>query len=520
MLQFSRTKVIAVISACILAIIYASPNFFGRPTLDALEKWPAWLPTRAVNLGLDLQGGAYLLLQVDTATVIHDRLSNVVEAARPALRESGIAAGEASRIEGRQLQLTLSDPAQAERAAKILRGNDTDLQTAASGGGVTVALSEAGINRRVGQAMEQSVEIVRRRIDETGTKEPLIQRQGLDRIIVQLPGIDDPQRVKRLLGQTAKLSFRLVDSSAQPGQAVPAGIEFLPYSDRGGVVGVQRRALVTGDMLQSEGTRVSTQNGLPVVQFAFDAIGRRRFGDATRDNVGRQFAIVLDNKVISAPVIREPIPGGTGIISGNFTFQSANELSVLLRAGALPAPLTVLEERTVGPGLGADSILAGQLSAVAGLILVIIFMIACYGLFGSFSVAAVFVNIAFIFAAMSLLGATLTLPGIAGVVLTIGMAVDANVLIFERMREEVRAGRSILSAIDTGYGRAMTAIVDSNLTTLIACFLLYWQGSGPVKGFAVTLTIGVLASMFTAIMLTRLMIVVWLRRTKPTQIPI
>jgi preprotein translocase subunit SecD len=328
--------------------------------------------------------------------------------------------------------------------------------------------------------------------------------------------------VKRLLGQTAKLSFRFVDETVGPQDLaqgrVPAGIEVLPNADRGGLIAVQRRVMVSGDTLVD--SQPSFQNGQPVVSFRFDSIGARRFADATRDNVGRAFAIVLDDRVISAPVIREPILGGSGVISGSFTTQAASDLALLLRAGALPAPLTVLEERTVGPGLGADSIAAGEIASIAGLGLVVVLMVVGYGLFGVFAIIALLINMVFIFAFMSLLQATLTLPGIAGIVLSIGMAVDANVLIYERMREEMRAGRSVMAIIDAGYSRAMSAIVDSNITSLIACLLLYAFGTGPVRGFAVTLGVGITASMFTAIMVTRLMIVTWMRRTRPKAVPI
>jgi protein-export membrane protein SecD len=345
---------------------------------------------------------------------------------------------------------------------------------------------------------------------------------------VQLPGIDNPEHVKELLGKTAKLTFQLVDLSVTPEDArrgrLPAGDEVLPAADdsrgRGGegAYVVRKRAVITGENLVD--AQPTFQNNEPVVNFKFDSVGARRFGDVTRENVGKPFAIVLDGHVISAPVIREPILGGSGIISGSFTVQSANDLALLLRAGALPAPLVILEERTVGPDLGADSIHAGALSCLIGVALVIVFMIVFYGLFGIFADIALFFNLCLMLACLSLLGATLTLPGIAGIALTMGMAVDANVLIYERIREEVRSGRSMLSSLDAGFKRAFGTILDSHITTLVAGALLFWLGSGPVKGFAVTLSIGVLTSLFSAILVTRLLIVTWLQRRRPKAVPI
>jgi preprotein translocase subunit SecD len=372
------------------------------------------------------------------------------------------------------------------------------------------------------------MEIARIRIDETGTKEPTIQRQGDERILVQVPGIENTEELKRRLQTTAKMTFHLFHRDAEtfrPGDRVPPGAIALEGRERtegqGAPVYLLRKAAaVGGESLVDSQPTTDQRTGEVVVSFRFDNRGARRFGDVTRTNVGKPFAIVLDDKVISAPVIREPILGGSGQISGGFTFQSANELALLLRAGALPAKTTILEERTVGPGLGADSIAAGKIASIVGLIAVIAFMAVIYGLFGVLADVALVVNMVLILGALSLLQATLTLPGIAGIVLTIGMAVDANVLIFERIREEVRAGRTPISAIDAGYGRALTTIIDANLTTLIAALLLYFFGSGPVRGFAVTLSIGIVTSMFTAIMLTRLMVVAWLRQARPKALPI
>lgn len=524
MVHFARWKIVLVLAVCLLGVLYAAPNLVGRQAVQSLQNaLPDWLPTKTVNLGLDLQGGSHLLLEVDVATVINERLNSLVDSVRAELRQARIGYTDLGVRDG-AVAFTVRDQADVERAAGIIRTLDEEFGVSVADGGVIEArLTETAAEVRRRSAVEQSIEIVRRRVDETGTREPTIQRQGEDRILVQLPGLDDPERVKRLLGQTAKLSFRFIDDTTSPTEAqagrIPPGSDLLPSAETPGQSWVVRkRVMVGGDTLVD--AQPTFQDGQPVVSFRFDSVGAKRFGDATRDNVGKLFAIVLDEQVISAPVIREPILGGSGVISGNFTVQSAQDLALLLRAGALPAPLTVLEERTVGPGLGADSIQAGKIASILGLILVLIFMAAAYGLFGLMANIALLFNIALIFAALSILQATLTLPGIAGIVLTIGMAVDANVLIFERIREEVRAGRSPISAIDAGYSRALTTIIDSNLTTLIAALLLYIFGSGPVRGFAVTLSIGILTSMFTAIMVTRLMVVVWLRRRRPASIPI
>ena len=371
-------------------------------------------------------------------------------------------------------------------------------------------------------AVEQTLEILRIRLNELGLREPTIQRHGLDRIIVQLPGVDDPDTIKDLLTQTAKLTFHLLDQrNADPTAAAPPGARWHKGTDPLGQVTdylVEKRVRVSGERLVD--AQQTFQDGQPVVSFRFDSVGARQFGRTTGEHVGRPLAIVLDNEVISAPRINEPILGGSGIISGSFSLTEAQNLALLLRAGALPAPLVYLEERTVGPGLGQDSIDAGKAASIIGMVAVLVFMVVVYGLFGLMANVALVFNMALIFGALSLLQATLTLPGIAGIVLTIGMAVDANVLIFERIREEARVGRGVIGAIDAGYDRALKTIIDANLTTLIAAALLFWFGSGPVKGFAVTLAIGIMTSMFTAIWVTRLMVVLWVRRRRPQMLPI
>ena len=394
---------------------------------------------------------------------------------------------------------------------------------AENGGLITLTPSDAALAERIRQSVDQSIQIIERRVNELGLVEPTIQREGADRILVQVPGLQDPSRLKEILGKTAKLDFRMVDQSMSAEQAIathpPADAEILD-GEGGQKYLIEKRVLVSGADLADAQPGFDQRNSEPIVSFRFNSSGARKFAEATQQNVGKPFAIILDNKVISAPVIREPILGGSGQISGNFTVQQANDLAILLRAGALPAPLTVIEERTVGPGLGQDSINAGEHAAYVGAALVIFFMLVTYGLFGLFANIAVAVNVAMIFGVLSMLSATLTLPGIAGIVLTVGIAVDSNVLIYERIREEVRAGRSAINAIDAGFSRALATILDSNITTFIAAAVLFYIGTGPVRGFAVTLGVGILTSLFTAFTLTRLIVAYWVRMWRPRVVPI
>ena len=512
-----------ILGICALGVLFAAPNFLSAKQAESL---PSWLPHKQLSLGLDLQGGSHLLLEVKVDSVLKDSLEALVDTMRTALRKARIRYGELG-IDGLGANVTIKDIASIEQARQLLKSLDSELNVdLLDSGQIRLEMTEKSIRDRRTAAIEQSIEIVRRRIDETGVREPTIQRQGEDRILVQLPGIDDPERVKRLLGKTAKLSFHLVDERQAPSVAgrVPPGSILVPSVDEVGSDGrprmymLKKRVMISGDTLAD--SQATFQDNQPVVSFRFDTVGGKRFGKATTENVGKLFAIVLDSKVISAPVIREPILGGSGVISGRFSVQGAQDLSLLLRAGALPAPLTILEERSVGPGLGADSIAAGKIASMVGMALVIAFMIIAYGRFGLMADIALIANIILIGAALSLLQATLTLPGIAGIVLTIGMAVDANVLVFERIREEIRAGRTPISSIDAGYSRAITTIIDANVTTLIAAILLYQFGSGPIRGFAVTLAIGIITSLFTAIMLTRLMVATWLKKSRPDTLPI
>jgi len=527
MVYFAKWKVIAILAICVIGLAFAAPNFLGKETAESL---PDWMPHKQVSLGLDLQGGAHLLLEVKVDTVIREHLESIVDAIRQELRKERIRYGSLG-IKDNTVSVTIRDVAKVETARSNIRDIDraTDVSLV-DNNKIVVSLSDEAIQERRISAVMQSIEIVRRRIDETGTREPTIQRQGDDRILVQLPGVSDPERVKRLLGKTAKMSFHLTDTENSVTEAmagrVPPGSKLMQSVDEEGAGGqprmylIRKRVMVSGDTLTDSQPGFDSRTNEPVVNFRFNSVGAKRFGDATAKNVGRPFAIVLDGKVISAPRINEPILGGSGQISGSFSVQSANDLSLLLRAGALPAPLVILEERSVGPGLGADSIAAGEFASIIGMIAVVVFMGIAYGRFGMMADVALMVNIFLILAALSLLQATLTLPGIAGIVLTIGMAVDANVLVFERIREELRNGRTPISAIDAGYSKALTTIIDANVTTLIAATLLYSFGSGPIRGFAVTLAIGIVTSLFTAVMVTRLLVVTWLHRTKPKTLSI
>ena len=511
-----------------LGFIFAAPNLFDE---KVTKDFPGFFPHKQVNLGLDLRGGSHLLLEVKVEAVVKERLNSLVDGVRISLRREKIRYKRLGH-RGSGVFVTILQADKVDLAKGLLIDLEQGFDVVLDGGRISLRLNKEGLREIRNAAVAQSIEIVRRRIDETGTKEPTIQRQGEDRILLQLPGVDDPERVKRLLGRTAKMTFHLLDLDGSIEEAmegrVPPGSLLLPSIDnnRGGNKDqprhylVLKRVAVGGDHLVDSQPSFDNRTNEPVVSFRFDTAGGKRFADVTRKNVNKPFAIVLDNKVVSAPVIREPILGGSGQISGGFTTEEANDLALLLRAGALPAPLVILEERTVGPGLGADSIAAGKVASVIGLVFVIIFMVIVYGLFGIFADIALIVNMVLIVSVLSALQATLTLPGIAGIVLTIGMAVDANVLVFERIREEVRAGRTPISAIDAGYSRAISTIIDANLTTLIAAVILFQFGSGPIKGFAVTLMIGIITSMFTAIMLTRLLVAGWIRRSRPTKVPI
>lgn len=525
MLDFPRWKIWSIIAVVVLGVLFAVPNLF---TEQQLGRWPSFIPARQLNLGLDLRGGSHILIEANPADIVRSRLDVLDETVRAEMRQADGGAIAVSDLGVRDgaLSVTVTNPADVDRAMEVARKlaqpvaqlsaqRDLDV-TLVDGNRILIRPTDAGLRAEADRAMAQAVEVIRRRIDELGTREPNIVRQGDTRIVVQVPGLQDPTALKALIGKTARLEFKLVDIEADPalvarGRA-PPGSQIL-RDRQGAPIAVKRRAIITGDQLVD--AQPSFEQGEPVVTFRFDSLGGRRFAKATQDNVGRPFAIILDNQVISAPRINQPILGGSGIISGSFTTQSANELAILLRSGKLPVAMNVIEERTVGPDLGADSIRAGAIASIAATALVAAFMILTYGRFGVYSVVALILNGIIIIGAMSALGATLTLPGIAGFVLTIGAAVDANVLINERIREELRRGRSIVQAIEVGYREATRTIFDANVTNVIAALIMFWFGSGPIKGFGVVLMIGIVTSVFTAVTLTRLIIARWVRRTRP-----
>ena len=533
MLYFTRWKALAIILTALVVCLCAVPNFFPESTV---KEWPLWAQRRLV-LGLDLQGGSHLVFEVDSDAVKKDKLDQVRDDVRRTLRDARIAyTGLVTRPDAVEVRISkdtdvptalsklreLSQPLGGLLGSNGQRSLDV---TDAGGGIVRLTVPPAAITERIRQAIEQSIQIVERRVNQLGTVEPSIQRQGLDRILVQVPGLQDPQHLIDIIGQTAKMDFRMVDSTVPIDQALagraPPDSEILPSTEGSKTpYVVKKQVLVSGGDLTDAQPGFDQRSGEPIVSFRFNTSGARKFAQATSENVGQPFAIILDDKVISAPVIREPITGGSGQISGNFTVQQANDLAILLRAGALPAKLTVIEQRTVGPGLGQDSIEKGELAAYVGSILVVVFMLVTYRLFGVFANIAVAINVAMIFGLLSLLNATLTLPGIAGIVLTVGIAVDSNVLIYERIREELRGGRNAISSIDAGFKRALSTILDSNITTFIAAAVLFFIGTGPVRGFAVTLGIGIVTTVFTAFTLTRLIVASWVRWKRPQSVPI
>ena len=533
MLYFTRWKAAAIVLTALFICLFAVPNFLPE---KMVQSWPKWAQ-RHVVLGLDLQGGSHILLEVDTKAVRKEMLETLRDDMRRVLRDARIGY-TGLVVRGNSAEVRIREGASADQAQTKLAtlsqplggllggtgGRNIDV-TAEAGGLIRLTLSDPAIIERVRQSVEQSIQIIERRVNELGTVEPLIQREGTDRILVQVPGLQDPTRLKQLLGKTAKLDFRMVDTGASPEQAVQGRTppeDDLLYSASQPKTHylVEKRILVSGGDLTDAQPGFDQRTSEPIVSFRFNTAGARKFAQVTQENVGKPFAIVLDNEVISAPVIREPILGGSGQISGSFTVQSANDLAILLRAGALPAPLTIIEERTVGPGLGADSIAKGKISSYVGALMVIVFMLATYGLFGLFANIAVAINVAMIFGVLSMLNATLTLHGIAGIVLTVGIAVDSNVLIYERIREEVRGGRTPINAIDAGFTQALRTILDSNITTFIAAAVLFYIGTGPVRGFAVTLGIGIITTVFTAFTVTRLIVATWVRWRRPQRVPI
>ncbi|MGA7712028.1 MAG: protein translocase subunit SecD [Rhizomicrobium sp.] len=510
---YSRWQIVLIAVACLLGVLFALPNAVSDRVLG-------YLPfEQRVHLGLDLRGGSYLLLKVDTAAAERERAQSIMDGVRRTLRKARISY-ENLQVQNGVIAFHLRDAGRATEVPALLQpvvgtgiGGDYEL-TKDTDGRFAFKPLESGMRTRASDAVDRSIEIIRRRIDETGVNEPTIARQGEDRIAVQLPGVNDPERVKRLLGTTAKMSFHLV---SEAGTSDVGDVMILPGLDKQDAqrYAVLRRVDVDGAHLRNARAATNSQTGQWVVNFQFDSVGARQFADTTKNNVDRRFAVVLDNRVITAPVIREPILGGQGEISGNFTAASANDLAILLRGGALPAPLNIIEEKTVGPNLGADAIRTGAYACLIGGALVVMFMLFFYRLFGVFASIGLAINLCFLIGILSLLQASLTLPGIVGILLTVGMSVDANVLINERIREEARKGRGPVSAIQTGFKKAMSTIVDANATTLLKMLILFLLTEGTVKGFAVTISIGILTSLFTAVVLVRLLMALWLRQARP-----
>jgi SecD/SecF fusion protein len=528
MLQFTRTKVFLILLTCLAGLLVAMPNMISKETLAS---WPSFLPHKQLPLGLDLQGGAHLLLAMDQDEIKKDWLNNLRDESRKVLREARIGFTGVG-IQGTQLVIKLAKPEESDKAITELHkvrqsigsavlgsgGFDVEVSQGSDPGTIIVKPTEAGMRARISNAAAASIETINRRVNNLGTSESTIVRQGTDRILIQFPGLKDTKELKALIGETAKLTFHEVHPSLSAEEAkqtsIPTGYKIYP-SDKGdngpGEYVLREQPVVQGADLADAQPGFDSRNSEPVINFRFNQVGARKFANFTKDNVGRPFAIVLDDKVLSAPVIREPILGGSGQISGNFTVESTNKLAVQLRSGSLPAKLTIVEERTVGPSLGADSIADGKLAGLIGGIAVVVLTIVAYGTFGIFACVGLLVHLVMTVALMTLIGSTLTLPGIAGLVLGVAMAVDANVLIYERIREELRTGKTPVSAIDAGFQRAFVTIADSQLTTLCCAMIMFWLGSGPIRGFAVTLTIGILTSIFASVTVVRMLIWFWLK---------
>jgi preprotein translocase subunit SecD len=554
MLNLPRWQVIGIIAITALAALFALPNLLPGSVLSAL---PNWYAQSRINLGLDLRGGAHFLLEADLRSVMNERLTNLSDSLRGELRKNQVAFKEINIQGGNSVVVVLRDEAQRAKALEAIRAVDNSLSVSGSGDAIQLTYAAQDLYRKKKEVIDQSIEILRRRVDETGTIEPTIVREGDDRILLQVPGIKDTTDLKRKINQTAKLTFHLVNEDVSLAGGIPAvlpptttliptreGMQALRANNPKAFEEIQsanprmtpeqicrrfqpqclpvlKRVVVGGEDLDDAKSTFEQQTNRPIISFTFNSAGGRAFCAATRQNIGKRLAIQLDNEIISAPVVQSAICGGSGIITGQFTTQQTQEQALLLRSGALPATLTIIEERTVGADLGADAIHAGTVAAIVGTVLVMLFMFVTYGpLFGGFANLAMSVNMLLVFAGMSVLGASLTLPGIAGLVLTVGMSVDSNVLIYERVREERNNGRSAFSALATGYDRALTAVIDSNLTALIAGVLLFGFGSGPIRGFATSLSLGLLTHLFTATVFTRMLLAVWVRYRRPTELVI
>jgi len=534
MLDFPRWKVLSISLFLFFGVLMSIPSLLGQ---SYAKYWPSFLPNETINLGLDLSGGSHILLEADPADVAKQRIETMEESVRAAMRraEPRIRIGDISRKDD-VLSFLVRDTAQVDAAREailpltsstnIAGQRDWDIEIRDDSRFVLTPTDD-GLDRAVDNAMDTATDVIRRRIDELGTREPTIIRQGDTRIVVQVPGLDDPEALKELLGKTAKLEFKLVDFEADPNQVAagrpPVGSQIFPYPDNpSGLpnIAVKRLGGISGDQLTDAGQGFDQQTNEAVVNITFNSQGGTRFAKLTQQNVGRPFAIILDGEVLSAPNINEPILGGQAQISGSFTVDSANQLAIALRSGALPVELKIIEERTVGPDLGAESIRKGVIAAIIGTAAVIAFMLVTYGRFGIYANMALALNLFLILGFMAIFNATLTLPGIAGFILTVGSAVDANVLINERIREERRRGRGVVQSVEFGYKEASRAIFDANITNVIAGVLLFLFGSGPIRGFAVVLIIGIITSVFTAVVVTRMWVALWLRRKRPQEIVI
>lgn len=528
-MRTSKWAILAYVAVTLFGIIAALPNVLS---VETQQRYAAYLPVKPVTLGLDLKGGSHLVLEVDAAGLRQARLNTLLDDIRGVLRTERVPVSSA-RIAGDAIVVTIADAAARERVLPKINAlaapasplgfgtAASDIDITSADAATTVRLTQAGLDERMTAAVDQSLEIIRRRVDQVGVAEPLIQRVGSDRILVQLPGLQDPTRLRQLLGSTAQMSFHMVDQTVDPNGVAPRGVDILVGANDPAKYAVETRVAISGERLADAKAGFNQQTNEPIVSFSFDAQGARQFAEITRDNVGKPFAIVLDGKVLTAPVIREPILGGQGQISGNFTAQEATVLSALLRSGALPAPLTIIEERSVGPNLGSDSIRMGIYTGVAGFILVVALMVVLYGSWGMIANIGLLLHTILTIGVLGMLGSTLTLPGIAGIILGIGMAVDANILINARIREETAAGAGAMKALDIGFNKAYATIIDSNVTTLSGTVLLFAFGSGPVRGFAVTMMLGIVISMFTSITVVRLMMreVVVRRKMKKLDIP-
>ena len=514
---FQKLKLVIIY----FVIIFLSLFFF----LNFVDKDSGFLISKKINLGLDLQGGSYLLLEVDSKPIINQKLQQKLLGLRKNLKSNKIKYQSLS-LKNQSINFLIKDE-DIEEFDKFFLNKDNlinayydryrsyEMDYSIENNQVKIEFSKFGLIEIMSSTLDQSLEIVRRRIDEVGTKEPTIIRRGNDRILIELPGLEDPNRIKKLLGKTANLTFRLVSDTEDA-----FGSELLSFEDNEDQLNVSKRVITSGDNLINVKASLDSQTSQPIVNFSFDRVGAKKFGRATADNVGKKIAIILDNKIISAPVINEPILSGTGQITGNFTFQTATDLALLLRSGALPAPLIIIEERTVGPDLGEDSIKAGAISLAIGFFLVIIYMLYKYRQLGIIADLALVINLILLIGILTILQATLTLPGIAGIILTVGMAVDANVLIFERIKEELKIEKSTIHAFDRGYKKAQSAVLDANITTLISAAILFFLGSGPVKGFAVTLGIGILTTLFSAYFFARHLSSLYAMKNKDKQIVI